>query len=224
MPKKECTLREKKFARTKIGLMNAFIDRLQNSRFDDISIREVCHEAEVAEGTFFNYFPEKIDVIRYYLQLLTLKMVWRAQNEVPVGQYLALINSFFSQTATELNNVNVIYQIISVLLVQREKPKKIEISAFEKQLAFPTCKGVEDSPVIVLDDWLKDGVAAALKNGELPPKTNVDDVTVSLMTILIGTLLALKFGNVKGRDYHYRRQLQALWKGLGVRGQGKGKK
>ncbi|HOW35198.1 MAG TPA: TetR/AcrR family transcriptional regulator [Candidatus Omnitrophota bacterium] len=212
------SLREKKYARTKVGLMNAFMERLKYNRFDDISIREVCQEVEVAEGTFFNYFPEKIDVVGYYLHLATLKIIWKAKKEAPAGKYLSLIDSVLSQMSLELNNNNVIYQIFSVLLVRSERPKKIDISALEKKMAFPNCEGIEETPSVILDEWLKECVALALKNGELPPKTKADDVVVSLMTIITGTLLAIKFGKSNSREYHYMRQLKALWRGLGVGG------
>jgi hypothetical protein len=32
-----------------------------------------------------------------------------------------------------------------------------------------------------------------------------------------GTLLATKFTNIKSQAYHYLRQLDLLWKGLGVK-------
>ncbi len=217
MKTKDYPLREKKHARTKVGLMNAFMDRLKKSWFDDISIKEVCRVAEIAEGTFFNYFPEKIDVIGYYLQLLTLKMIWKAKQEIPVGKNLPLINSIFSQLGEELAHVNVIYQILSVLLLQSEKPKKVEISDLEKKLAFPDQEGIENGSSKMLDTWFKECLGAARKNGELPSKTNIDDVQVALMTILSGTLIAIKFGNGQKLGYHYKRQLQALWHGLGVK-------
>jgi hypothetical protein len=145
-------------------------------------------------------------------------MIWKAKQDVPSGRYLALINSVFSQLAEELVDTNVIYQILSVLVVQSEHPKKMEISGLEKQMAFPDQTGIENGSSEMLDSWLKECLAAARKNGELPSKVNIDDVQVSLVTILSGTLLAIKFGNVKSRVYHYQRQLQALWQGLGVRG------
>jgi AcrR family transcriptional regulator len=220
MNSKEYSLREKKYAKTKIAIMNAFMGRLRHDRFDDISIREVCADAEVAEGTFFNYFPEKIDVIVYYLYLTTLKMIWKAQKKAPAGKYLPLIDSVFSQLAEESYNNNVMYQIISVLLAQSRKPKKIAISDLEKKMAFSTCAGIEKTPSMILDDWLKECVTSALNNGELPKETNVEDAVVSLMTIITGTLLALRFSNCQSRSYHYMRQLQSLWRELGAKGQG----
>jgi len=215
MTPQDYPLRTRKYARTKLGLMNAFMDRLKHSRFNAISIKDVCKDVEVAEGTFFNYFPEKIDVARYFLHLTTIKMIWKAQKEVACGRYLPLIDSLFSQIPSTFNNSDLVYQIISVLIVQNEKPKKIKISPLEKSLAFPDCAGIEEVPSVILEEWFKECVEAAIKNGELSPKTNADDVVVSLVTILIGTSLAIRFNKSNSREYHYMRQLKALWKDLG---------
>jgi len=59
MKEKEYPLREKKHARTKITIMAAFIKCLEKTRFEDISIRQICKSVEVSEGTFFNYFPRR---------------------------------------------------------------------------------------------------------------------------------------------------------------------
>jgi hypothetical protein len=211
------SLREKKHAKTKIAIMNAFIERLKYSRFDDIPIREVYQDAEVAERTFFNYFSEKTDVVLYYVRLATLKMIWQAEKETPAGRYLPLISSFFSQMSEKWGSNNLTYQIISVLLAQSDKPKKVAISALERKLVFPYCKGIEEAPSVDLDEWLKECVILAKKNGELPAEAKVNDVVVSLLTIITGTLLTTRFSNNNNRGYHYTRQLQFLWRGLGAK-------
>ena len=213
---KECTLRQKKHAQTKIAIMKVFIKRLEQNHFDDISIREVCHDAEIAEGTFFNYFPEKFDVIAYYLYMTTMKIIWETNNEVPAGKYLSLIKSTLTHLSHEFQNNNVTYQIFSLMLVQTQLPKEIYISNLEKKLAFPGCKGIEEIPAMDIPEWLKKCVILAEKNGEFPPNTNTDDVFISLITITTGTLAAMRLSNIKKLGYHYTRQLEDLWRVLGV--------
>lgn len=217
MKAKEYTLREKKHARTKFGLMNAFIKRLKKDCFEDVRIKEVCRDVEVAEGTFYNYFPEKIDVIGYFLLIRTLQITAQVRKEVPEGQNIARINATFDKIAQQFVNSNIIYQVISVLLIQKERPRLMKISGLEKKLAVPDEKGVEDVPSLLMDEWLMACLVAAQKNGELPAKVNIGDLLVSLMTILTGTLIATKFGDIS-RGYHFKRQLQALWQVSEVKG------
>ena len=119
MPEKDITLRERKHARTKLAIVNAFVDRLRTSRYEEISIRDLCKSVEISEGTFFNYFPEKLDIIHYYMPLLVLKIIWTARREVPPGKPLGLIDEVFIRLAQELNSANLGYQLISILVNQQ---------------------------------------------------------------------------------------------------------
>ncbi|MDD5691482.1 MAG: TetR/AcrR family transcriptional regulator [Candidatus Omnitrophica bacterium] len=224
MVKKEYSLRERKHARTKIAIMDAFIKRLEKSRFDDISIRQICKSVEVSEGTFFNYFPEKIDIINYYMNLMFLKIIWKARKDATQVQYIPLINATFSGLAEELlNHNNIVYQMISLMIVQREKPKTVVISNLERQIYFPGAEGIDNIRVMLVDDFLRECLLGAVRNGELPKDIKINDVLVSLMTILSGSLLAAKFAEIKDRSYHYMRQLRFLWNGLGVKEQLRGR-
>jgi len=217
---KEYSLREKKHAKTKIAIMNAFIKRLEKTRFDDISIRQICKSVEISEGTFFNYFPEKIDIINYYMNLMFLKIIWKARKDTAQVQYLSLINATFSELAAELLNCNnIVYQLISLMIIQQERPRTVEISRLERSIFFPGSEGIDNIRVILVDDFLKECLQGAVKNGELSKTIKIDDVLISLMTILSGTLLAAKFTDIKDRSYHYLRQLKFLWDGLGVKRQ-----
>lgn len=218
MVTKEYTLREKKHAKTKLAIMQAMMQRLKHKRFDNISIRELCQDAEIAEGTFFNYFPEKIDVITYHICLSTLKTIWLTQKEVPVGKYLLLIETLFNHISDNFSNNNISFQILSALLAQRQKPKIIAISNFEKKLAFPDCPGIEEIPVVLIDEWIKKYLNLAKKKNELPPHTNIEDMIISLMTILSGTSLVLQIKKYPNTKYHYLRQLKDIWRIFGAQG------
>lgn len=218
MVAKAYSLRQKKCARTKLAIMHSFMERLRHNRFDDISIKQVCADAEVAEGTFFNYFPGKIDVISYYLSLTTQKIIWKAKRQAPAGKYLFLIDSAFSHLSEGWSNDNLIYQVISVLLSQGDRSKRLEISGIEKKLAFPDCTGIEEAPTMMLHEWFKECMIQAQKNGELPSKVNIGDAVISLMTIVSGTMLAIRFSDKNNSNYHYMRQLRALWRDLGAKG------
>ncbi len=213
----EYSLREKKHARTKIAIMNAFVKRFEDAQYDNISIKEICKDAEVSEGTFFNYFSEKTDIISYYMQMLFIKIIWRAQKAITNGKYLPLINATFDKMSEELDNTKIVYQIISVLVIQKEKPKTLSIPEIEKKMYFPDFPGIEEIETMFVEDFLRDCLKKAQKNNEFHPDVKLDDILVSLMAIMVGTLVALKFEKIKSKGYHYTRQLQILWNSLGLK-------
>ncbi|MDD5613968.1 MAG: TetR/AcrR family transcriptional regulator [Candidatus Omnitrophica bacterium] len=217
MKAKDYSLREKKHARTKIAIMNAFLKHLEKNRFESIAIRQICKDSEISEGTFFNYFPQKIDIVNYYVQLAVLRAVWLAQKESAQRSCLNSINILFSKLAADIKNINIVYQLIAALATRQERPKKIAVTEVEKKLAFPDCPGIEHARAIFIDDFLKESLKGALKKGELSKGTDIDDVLISLLAILGGTLLAAKLSKIGDYKYHYNRQLKILWKGLNAR-------
>lgn len=62
----ELTLREYKYAKTKADIWEAFLQLLYVNDFEAISVNEICKNAHVSKGTFFNYFPSKEHLYTYY--------------------------------------------------------------------------------------------------------------------------------------------------------------
>jgi len=213
------SLREIKHARTKISIMKTFIAALGKSRFDDISIKRICKDVEISEGTFFNYFPEKIDIIHFFIHALLLKAVWQAQRSVPEQHKLSFINAVFENLSGAIQNANIMYQMIAAMINQRELPKNGAITAIERELLYPGCEGIENVRESDIETFFMESLKGALKNGELPKSVNLEDVVVSLMTLLGGTLLATKFADNDNKNltYHFKRQLRILWNGIGAK-------
>lgn len=217
MAGKEYSLREIKHARTKITIMKIFIAALEKARYDDISIRCICRDAEISEGTFFNYFPEKIDIIHFFIQAILLKAIWQSRQFVPERHKLVLIETVFENLAGSINNANIMYQLIAAMMDQRELPKRGGVAPIERELLFPGCTGIEGVRDSGMEEFLTDCLKGAVKNGEIPKNANIDDMVVSLVTILTGTLLATKFADKDNNNivYHFKRQLAILWSGIG---------
>ena len=97
MESEQYSLRELKHAKTKISIVNAFISALEKSKFDDISIRSICKTVEISEGTFFNYFPEKIDIVTFYVDAIFIKAVWKARRGNACLKGLSFIDVVFEK-------------------------------------------------------------------------------------------------------------------------------
>lgn len=216
MPLRPYTLREIKHARTKIALMNYFIGRLRHARLEDLSVKAACRSVEISQGTFFNYFPKKLDVITYYVTLMIMKLIWQARRRAAGGQGIALLNAFFAEMAEEIGRLDITYELMSIMLLQRDKPKTTVITAVEKHLFFPACTGIERLTPQTIDEFFRSSLAAARQLGELPKETRLDQTLISLLSILAGTLIATKFSQRDDLQAHYRRQLRLLWNGLGA--------
>jgi AcrR family transcriptional regulator len=217
MEEQRLSLRERKHAKTKVALTMAFVERLKSARLEDISIKEICDSVDVSEATFYNYFPAKIDLIYYYQQLLALKIIWETNRKAKKDSPLHRIDVFFDVLTQQINHPYLFYELVSILVGQKVRPKRVTISLAERSYAFPHAQGIEDVPFISLEDFLYSNLEEAVQGGELPRDVNLSDIIIFLLTILIGVPLAISYDKFNTLGAYYKKQLSFLWKGLGRR-------
>lgn len=75
MPIVELTRRERKKEETKERIFQAAFGLFRAKGFEAATVEEICTAADVAKGTFFNYFPRKEAVLAY------LAEQWQAEAE-----------------------------------------------------------------------------------------------------------------------------------------------
>jgi len=209
------SLREKKSAKTKIALARAFVERLKTTRFADISIKEVCESVEVSEGTFFNYFPQKIDIVFYYKTIIGLKITWDVIQAGQDAKPLQVIERIFDLIAESIEHPYLFYEFISIFTAEKQKPKQMELTPPEKKYAYPDLPGIEEVPVVAVEETFITLVGAAQADGQIERGITPDEILMTLMTILIGTPLAIDIDNFSSLSKEFRKQLSLLWKAIG---------
>jgi AcrR family transcriptional regulator len=217
MEEQHFPLRERKHAKTKVALTMAFVERLKSARLDEISIKEVCDSVDISEATFYNYFPAKIDLIYYYQQLLALKIIWETNRKAKEDSPLHRIDVFFDVLTQQINHPYLFYELVSIFVGQKFRPKSVTISPAERLYAFPKSKGIEDIPTMSLEDFLHKNLKESVQQEELPPGIHLHDIMIFLLTMLIGVPLAISYEKFNTIGAYYKRQLSFLWKGLGRR-------
>src|ERR1700686_5144590 len=83
MPELELSRRERKKEETKERIFRAAFTLFKQGGVEDTTIDEICAKADVAKGTFFNYFPQKQAIFAY------LAEQWFAQTEAQAADILA---------------------------------------------------------------------------------------------------------------------------------------
>src|SRR6266542_5449972 len=83
MTELEVSRRERKKEETKERIVKAALRLFKDQGFDATTVDQIAEQADVAKGTFFNYFPRKEAVFGY------LSETWVADAERKVGEILA---------------------------------------------------------------------------------------------------------------------------------------
>ena len=217
MTKKKYSLREKKYAKTKIALAKAFLERLKSTRFSDISIKEVCNVVEVSEGTFYNYFSNKIELARYFERITLLKVAWEVQKKEQQLKPLEMIEYAFDLMAIEISQPFLFYEMVSLFTTERIKLKEGQaLTEAEKYFAFPKCNDIEKVEVVTIENLFSELVNKAQKKGTISKKLKANDILINLMAILIGVPLAIEIEDFDKINRLYRSQLALLWKAVKI--------
>jgi AcrR family transcriptional regulator len=171
--RRQISLRERKFARTKHALLQAALERLRDKRLDEIPVKDLCEQVEVSEATFFNYFPKKEDLLRYYMQILTLDLVWHARNRAGDDAGLEYIEAVFERAAKEFGeHPRLMLEIIAFMAQQPDPancPKNSDqpdLSLAERLQALPNRAGVENVPEVCFEDLVRPPIERAVHRGE----------------------------------------------------------
>ncbi len=217
MAEEKYSLREKKYAKTKIALARAFLERLKSTRFADISIKEVCNAVEVSEGTFYNYFSNKIELARYFERLTLLKIAWEVQKKEQQLEPLKMIEYAFDLMAIEIGPPFLFYEIISLFTAERIKHGEGQaLSDAEKYFAFPEYNDIEKVDVVTIKNLFLKLINKAQKKGTISKGIKADDILINLMSVLIGVPLTIEIEDFDKINRLYRSQLALLWKAVKI--------
>jgi len=196
-------------------LAAALSSALAELNLNDISVKSLCHEAEVSEATFFNYFPSKQELMAYLVQLWLLELGWQVQHGAEAAKGLPAIQHLFEQVARIcVSRPGLMRELIAWLARGGQLNEAMELGPLERTLAFPDLGGVDAITIKGIDALIVPHLEYAIRKGELPDNTLVPTLLSLLLAVAFGVPLALLSTHpVKIADL-YRQQLQLVWSGV----------
>jgi AcrR family transcriptional regulator len=214
---KDLSLREKKYAHTKLALLRTAIKMIQEKPLSAISVRELCETVSVSEMTFYNYFPQKTDVLVYYIQVTILEAVWYLQHAVKNKTYLEMVEECFDFLARKLAaDPLVMPETLAYFGQERTPPEFPALSQAERILAFPDLPGIEQLSVedTRIETVITPYLEQAIQSAELPDTLELDTVVLMSASIFTGLVMNLHLTRPDLLRPLCRRQLRLLWKAL----------
>ncbi len=209
------SLRERKFARTRLSLAEAVTNHLEAASFESLSVKALCERVQISEATFFNYFPKKEDLIVYLDRLWTLELNWYGRQATEQKRGLSVIETLFRYTSIQIQKKpGLMGEIIAHEARARERHAGPEITPAERMIAFSDLDDINSLPDDSLENLLRSSLQAGIDQGELPPNTAIAAAMVALVSIFYGVPLAMQHANPAAISAMYRQQLALLWAGL----------
>lgn len=206
----DISLRQKKLYKTKLALALSFVEKMKTEKFEAISIKDICNQMDICEATFFNYFPQKIDVISYLFKLKLFKIYWIINSQKDLS-FTKSIEKIFELFAKEIKDPYLFFEVIAIFKNSDIKPESINISHEELQYIYPECGNVEKISIISLKDFFEEKLSNARRENLIP---NIYEKTLVqfLLTILKGVPLSTPISQFDEIAEIYQKHLSILWK------------
>jgi len=129
-------LREIKKARAKIALYEASLDLIGTSSFRAVKLEDICARAEVSKVTFFKFFPQKEDVLVYFMYVWLLERLLEIEERGLRGE--ASIRHVFGSVAEGAKTrPGLMLSLIGFLSETKMHPCMPTLSDAELHLLFP---------------------------------------------------------------------------------------
>lgn len=208
-------LKDRKFAKTRTNLTFALLTELESKPLETIKIKDLCEIAEVSEPTFYNYFPEKGDLILHYIQIWSLQVSVFAKEKKLSESGWGMLSALFRYTAKESKkNPRVLLEIISFQAKHKKTLQELKLTAAERVLLFPNFAGIEEVAADGVEGIIQKALSMALENGELPVSTNGKSLALALASCFFGVPV-IAFQLNQNLEKLWLESLRYLWLGAG---------
>ena len=175
----EMSKQQLKSKETKDRIFQAAKNILQKSGYESLSIKNICEEAGVSNGSFYHHFKTKDDLLSYYIEeqpsiapdLLELPQNTHEAKEAIVGVYL--------------NYVKYCRELGVDFIAGYYTP--------HNQALNPTIRTERPYPIVTVQKYLEKALDANAIQMKLP----VDDVVTDIRMLVIGN--AFEWAMTKGR-------------------------
>lgn len=200
-------------AQKKQALVEVLLYRMQMEDFDEIKISDLCRDAQVSEASFYNYFPQKTDVLVYFILLWTVEIGWKLRYENHIDGLLE-IEQFFRELAQSIaEQPSLIAEIIAFQIKWTPSGKWPQLSEADKLVAYPEYEKIFSIEAEGLDKMLMPSLQEAVARGEIPESTPLSVIASGICSLFFGIPMLVK--QVPREQLHdiFLEQLRLLWDG-----------
>ena len=168
--KVELSRQQRKSQETREKIFQAAKKILQKKGYEELSIKNICEEAGVSNGSFYHHFKTKDDLLSYYIEeqpsmdpnLLDLPSSAAGTKEAIISVYL--------------NYVHYCEELGVEFMANYYTPKNQSLN--------PLIRTERPYPIITVHDYLKRVIDA----GIISPPADLEDITTDIRMIVIGNV------------------------------------
>ncbi|MEO1050687.1 MAG: TetR/AcrR family transcriptional regulator [Bacteroidota bacterium] len=202
-------LREQKSAKTKLDILEETIQITLQKPFKELHVEEVCERVGISKVTFFKYFPQKEDLLMYYLRVWCFKRAVELDREPKEG--LEGLYFLFDKMSEELeHNKRLMLGVLAQLASQDRPQRPMPVKHEERMMLCPGLSKDDKVEILSIDQMLEKFVLEAILNKEITKTCNTKELSDLFMTMLFGTALNVHMQRLSPMKLVFRKNLGIL--------------
>lgn len=207
------SLRKEKSARLKVHILEQTLKNVGRKSFADLYVDDICDKVKISKVTFFKYFPQKEDVLMYYLRIWCLHRAVDLRNKPREG--VQGIYYLFEKLADEYElRPGIVLSLVAYLADMNRSIKPFPVKAEEKNFLYPTDEAVQQVEIQSIDQMLEKFILEAIFKKEITKTTATRDISNLLMANLLGSIIVTHTNQIAPVKVFFRRNVEWLLNGL----------
>jgi len=206
-------LRAVKAAKLKLAILQATIDLIRDGGFKELHISDLCKKTNISKVTLFKYFPQKEDILLYYMRIWTFHLAVELKGSSKKGIEGVfhivdkLSESFERHPGLVLGFVG---HLANTQTIQKPFPVKEE----ERRMLYPKVEDITQIEIKSLEQLLENFLLEAIFTKEITKSGNPRDLAYSIVSVIYGTLWTAHIYRVNPSKLYFRRNIEMLLNGL----------
>ncbi|NLK20605.1 MAG: TetR family transcriptional regulator [Epulopiscium sp.] len=193
------SLREINFAKTRLKILQVVKERVLEKDFEEVTVDEICRYAEISRGTFFNYFPTKNDIFKYYIRIWKIKMGLEMaklnfKEKTAEGKLIVLYSKLIGENK---EFPGFFRNYLKHIIDAKEIDDEIKLTQAEFAYEFPEeeldIDEIEALNSLSLDKILKNILNEGIIKGEFKKDLDVENSSMFLISIFFSPIIIYRF-------------------------------
>ncbi|MEM6361782.1 MAG: TetR/AcrR family transcriptional regulator [Bacteroidota bacterium] len=206
------TLRQQKSARLKLQILKAALNLVGKNSFEELYVDAICGLVKVSKVTLFKYFPQKDDILLYYLR------VWLLHRAVELSktEYVGLVGLRFLQEKlcdSFMNHPGVVLGLVSYLTSLKRPPGPVSLKTAER-IQLYSVEELENVEIRSLHQLVENFVLEAIFNGEITKRSDTNEIANLFLSVIYGTLVTAHLNQIAPIKIYMKRNLDLVLDGL----------
>ncbi len=207
------SLRKEKAARLKVQVLDNTLKLVGKKSFEDLYVDDICDKVKISKVTLFKYFPQKEDILMYYLRIWCLARTVELSQKPREG--MAGVHYLFDKIADEYEErPGFVLSLVGYLSDAKRPPKPFPVKPEEKRLLYPEVDSVATLEIYSVDQMLEKFVLEAIFRKEITKSTSTRDITNLISSMLFGGILVAHLNQQNPLKHFFRKTIDLALKGL----------